>query len=269
MTVLSDSKGVARKLRDYMYIDGMRVAYDIDGSGPFLLLLHGWGGSAKSFAPVHQAFAQWFRVVSLDFPGFGESDLPTSVWGVGEYAELVFRFLQQLDIRKCHIIAHSFGGKVTIWLAAHHPEVVEKITLVDAAGVKPRRPIQYYLKVYTFKTAKKLYQWGLLGPRREERLTRLYARFGSRDYQDAGSLRGIFVRVVNQHLNELLPKIQNPTLLIWGDQDTSTPLRDAKVMEAAIPDAGLVVFAGAGHFSYLDQLGRFVQVEKHFLLGSS
>ncbi|RIV23018.1 alpha/beta hydrolase [Alicyclobacillaceae bacterium I2511] len=251
-----------------MNIDGMRVAFDIEGSGPILLLLHGWGGSAKSLAPVHQAFAQWFRVVSLDFPGFGESDIPKTVWGVGEYAEFVYRFITKLGVQKCHIIAHSFGGKVTIWLASHHPELVEKITLVDAAGVKPKRPFTYYIKVYTFKTAKRLYQWGILGRRNENRLAKLYARFGSQDYVDAGPLRGIFIRVVNQHLDELLPTIQCPTLLVWGDQDTATPVRDAKVMEAAIPDAGLVVFAGAGHFSYLDQLGRFIQIEKHFLLGS-
>ncbi|WP_245783998.1 alpha/beta fold hydrolase [Alicyclobacillus macrosporangiidus] len=256
-------------LRAHIDIDGVTIAYDIDGQGPPMLFLHGWGGSAKSFLPVYQTFFQWFRVIAIDFPGFGESTQPPAVWGVGEYAECVYKFLKALGIEKTHVIAHSFGGKVTIWLAAHHPEVVDKITLVNAAGVKPKRSLQYYVKVYTFKTCKKLYQWGLLGPRSDERLQKLYARFGSRDYQEAGAMRNIMVRVVNQHLDSLLPRIQSPTLLIWGENDTATPVRDGKIMERWIPDAGLVVLKDAGHFSYLDQLGSFNKIVKHFYLGSS
>lgn len=260
-------KGVS-VLRQYMTIDGIKVAYDVDGDGPVMLFLHGWGGSAKSFLPVYQAFSAWFRVIAIDFPGFGESDRPAEVWGVGEYADFVHRFLRKLDIDKAHIVAHSFGGRVTIWLASEHPEIVDKITLVDAAGIKPRRPLKYYVKVYTFKTFKKLYNLGLLGPRREERMQRLYGMFGSRDYQEAGPMRQIMVRVVNQDLRHLLSSIPCPTLLIWGENDTATPVRDAKLMEQLIPDAGLVVLEHAGHYSYLDQLGAFHRILKQFYMGS-
>jgi pimeloyl-ACP methyl ester carboxylesterase len=256
-------------VRQHVTIDGVTVAYDIDGSGPPMLFLHGWGGSAKSFLPVYQTFAQWFRVIAIDFPGFGESSMPTEVWGVGEYAEFVHKFLRHLGIEKTHIVAHSFGGRVTIWLAAHHPEIVDKITLVDAAGVKPKRPPKYYVKVYTFKLLKKMYNAGLLGPRSEERLQKLYSMFGSKDYQEAGPMRQIMVRVVNQYLEPHLPKIKSPTLLIWGENDTATPVREAKIMEKLIPDAGLVVLPNAGHYSYLDQLGSFNKILKQFYLGST
>ncbi|GGI95774.1 alpha/beta hydrolase [Alicyclobacillus cellulosilyticus] len=256
-------------MRQYIDIDGVRVAYDIDGEGPPMLFLHGWGGSAKSFLPVYQTFAQWFRVIAIDFPGFGESSLPAETWGVGEYAECVYHFLQALAIDKTHVIGHSFGGRVAIWLAAHHPEVVDKMTLVDAAGIRPRRSWKYYVKVYTFKTCKRLYNLGLLGPRRPERLERLYRLFGSADYREAGPLRNIMVRVVNQDLTPLLPNIKASTLLIWGEHDEATPVWFGKTMERLIPDAGLVVLPNAGHYSYLDQLGSFNKIVKHFYLGSA
>jgi pimeloyl-ACP methyl ester carboxylesterase len=255
-------------VRQYMTIDDVKLAYDIDGEGPTMLFLHGWGGSAKSFLPVYQTFAQWFRVIAIDFPGFGESTTPTSTWGVGEYAECVYKFLKRLGVEKTHIISHSFGGRVTIWLAAHHPELVDKITLVDAHGIKPKRGLKYYAKVYSFKTLKKLYNLGLLGPRSDERLRRLYSMFGSADYKNAGPLRSIMVRVVNQHLEEYLPRIQSPTLLIWGKDDQDTPVWFGEKMEQLIPDAGLVVLENAGHFSYLDQLASFMKIVKHFYLGS-
>ncbi|MCL6637237.1 MAG: alpha/beta hydrolase [Alicyclobacillus sp.] len=256
-------------MRHRIDIDGITVAYDEDGAGEPLLFLHGWGGSAQSFLPVYQAFQPWFRVLAIDFPGFGESSLPPETWGVGEYAALVRQFLRRLGIERTHIIAHSFGGRVAIWLAAHDPDMVGKLTLVDAAGVKPQRPLSYYCKVYAFKCCKTLYRWGLFGPRNEERLERLYRRFGSKDFQEAGPMRRVMVRVVNQYLDDLLPRIQSPTLLIWGEHDTATPVRDGRVMERLIPDAGLVVLPGAGHFSYLDQLATFNRIVKHFYLGGT
>jgi pimeloyl-ACP methyl ester carboxylesterase len=256
-------------LRQHLTIDGVEIAYDMDGAGPVMLFLHGWGASAKTFLPVYQTFAQWFRVVAIDLPGFGESPAPPEVWGVEEYADLVYQFLTTLKIDKAHIMGHSFGGKVTICLAARHPEVVDKITLVGSTGVKPLRPLKYYVKVYTFKTCKKLYRWGLLGPRSEERMQKLYAMFGSRDYRDAGPMRSILVRQVNQFFEDEMPNIRSSTLLIWGENDHDTPIRDGKIMEKLIPDAGLVVLPNAGHYCYLDQLGAFNKIVKHYYMGSS
>lgn len=258
-----------RVLRQHMTIDGVKVAFDMEGNGPVMLFLHGWGASAKTFLPVYQTFAQWFRVIAIDLPGFGESDTPPEVWGVEEYADLVYQFLQRLDINRTHVMGHSFGGKVTICLADRHPDMVDKITLVASTGVKPQRALKYYVKVYTFKACKRLYRLGLLGPRSEERLQKLYGMFGSRDYRDAGPMRNILVRQVNQYLENVMPNIRSSTLLMWGENDTDTPVRDAKIMEKLIPDAGLVVLQDAGHFCYLDQLGAFNKIVKHFYMGSS
>lgn len=251
----------------FLKIDGLDIFYKKAGRGPKVLLLHGWGGCADSFLPVFNYLSSGFEVYAIDFPGFGKSTAPDGAWGVDDYADITLKFLKALGIEKTHIIAHSFGGRVTIVLSALHPEVVDKIVLVDSAGLIPKRTFKYYMKVYRFKLLKMLYML-LVGGSREEKLERLYAKYGSRDYREAGGLRGTFVKVVNQDLRKYLPLIKSPTLLVWGENDKETPLYFARIMEKEIPDAGLVVFKGAGHFSYLERINDFNIIVSKFFEGN-
>src|SRR5580765_173215 len=104
-------------------INGLRLAYEADGEGPPLCLLHGWGGEARSMWPLHQRFARRYRVYSLDFPGFGRSAMPPSTWGVTDYADCVLGWLDEIRIERPVLIGHSHGGRVAISLAARHPDV--------------------------------------------------------------------------------------------------------------------------------------------------
>jgi pimeloyl-ACP methyl ester carboxylesterase len=94
---------------------------------------------------------------------------------------------------------------------------------------------------------------------------RVYERVASDDYRNAGLLRPTLVRIVNEDVSELLPRISAPTLLLWGAEDHDVPVAHARTMESLIPDAGLVVLDRAGHFSYLDQPERFCRIVRHFL----
>lgn len=142
----------------------------------------------------------------------------------------------------------------------------DRVILVDAAGVKPRRTLKYYAKVYSFKTAKFLAPL-LMGRRRADALIeRMRGRSGSSDYASATpKMRAIMSRVVNEDLCYLMPKIKAPTLLIWGENDTATPISDAKKMERLIPDAGLVSYPGAGHYSFLERQAQTAAVIASFL----
>ncbi|MDE5827850.1 MAG: alpha/beta hydrolase, partial [Duncaniella sp.] len=92
------------------------------------------------------------------------------------------------------------------------------------------------------------------------------AKAGSSDYASASPMmRRILSKVVNEDLTDRLDKIKAPTLLVWGENDTATPLKDAKKMEGLIPDAGLVSFPGCGHYSFLDNPGQFAAVLRSFL----
>ena len=247
----------------YLDIDGLKIRYRSAGAGDPVLLLHGWRGSIESMTPVFDEFVKHYAVVALDFPGHGESELPPRAWNVTDFMVMVLRLMDALHLDRPHIIAHSHGGRVTIKLAATHPDRVRKIVLVDSAGIRSSRPCKYYVRVSLAKIGKFLAAFG--GRWGERMRQRLYASVASQDYAAAGPLRETFVKLVNADLTSELPAIQAPTLLVWGENDADTPLASAKIMHQLIPGAELVVLQHAGHFSYLDQFGKFRLIVGKFL----
>lgn len=245
----------------FLDIEGLKVFYKRMGSGPPLLLLHGWGGNADSFFPVFNFMRHHFDVYALDLPGFGRSSFPPEAWGVEEYADFVHRFMRSLGLERVYIIAHSFGGRIAIVLSATRPESVGKLVLVNSAGLIPKRGLRYHLRVWAFKALKKLFIF--MG----KDVSALYRSFGSKDYREAEELRPIFVKVVNRDLRSYLSYIRCPTLLIWGDRDQETPLYFGEVMEKEIPQAKLVILRGAGHFSFLERMVEFNEIVLDFLRG--
>lgn len=243
------------------------IAYTFEpGTGTPVVVMHGWGCNRRTVASICAvACAMGRPVLSVDFPGFGESPEPAAVWGTDDYSRAMEALLDHLNIgADAVLLGHSFGGRVAITIASRRR--VGKVVLVDAAGVKPRRSMKYYLKVYTFKARKHLLRLLLGRKRAEARLDRLRAKAGSSDYAGASpQMRRILSRVVNEDLTHLMPQIKAPTLMIWGEADTATPLHDAQVMEKLIPGSGLVSFPGAGHYSFLDRPGQFAAVLTSFL----
>ena len=250
----------------YININGLNINYEVAGEGKDVVLLHGWGASIGSYQPVFNYLKGYFKTYVIDFPGFGKSDPPPEAWGISEYADVVLQFLSSLGIKKPILMGHSFGGRVIINLASSGKADINKLVLIDSAGIKPRRTVKYYIKVYTYKLVKNILL--LPGLRRFTGgiLESARSKFGSIDYKNASDvMRRTMVKVVNEDLRKLLPLIKNPTLLIWGENDTATPVSDGKLMEKLIPDAGLVVLKNAGHFSYLDRLNEFLLVINSFL----
>lgn len=251
----------------FLKINDSNIFYKKAGSGKKVFLLHGWGGRADSFLPVFNYLSSKYEVYAIDFPGFGESNDPPFPWDVNDYQEMLLKMFDALDIEKASLIGHSFGGRVSMLFSAKHPERVEKVVLVDSAGIMPKRTMKYYLKVYKFKTMKQLFLLFTKGKNKQEKLDQFYEKYGSKDYKEAGSIRQTFVKVVNQDLRPYLPQIKASTLLIWGENDKDTPVSYGKIMEKEIPDAGLIIFKDAGHFSYLDKLNDFNVIVDQFLGG--
>jgi pimeloyl-ACP methyl ester carboxylesterase len=253
-------------------IDGLKIGYDIAGAGETVLLLHGWGGCIGSMNPVAKALSAHFQTLSVDLPGFGTSGTPPEPWSVTEYEHIITCLLEQLGIKRCHVVAHSFGGRIAILMACKRPALTGKMVLTDSAGLIPKRSLKYYFKVYRYKAAKKAVRSkGWL------RLLRILGwdvetavkNAGSEDYRKLdANMKKTFVRVVNQNLRPCLKDIRSPVLLIWGDQDQDTPLYMARIMEQEIPDAGLVVMEGAGHFAYAERSTEFNHIVSYFLKGS-
>jgi pimeloyl-ACP methyl ester carboxylesterase len=246
-------------------INGVPVAHESRGSGPDVVLLHGWGANGAAMTSIVTALAPSFTCLAIDLPGFGASPAPPSPWGVHDYAELVAGVLAERGIARASFVGHSFGGRISIVLAAERPELVDKLILVDSAGVRPSRSTWRRTALALAKAGQGLLAPAPLNPLRDALRSAARNRLGSDDYRSAGPMRDTFVKVVDEDLRPLFPRIQAPTLLVWGESDDVTPISDARLMESEIPDAGLVVLPGAGHFSYLDAPDRFAAVARVFL----
>ena len=243
---------------------GVTLQYNVEGEGYPVILMHGWGCNHTTVASIERLLAPHFKVYNHDCPGFGGSSTPPAVWGVEEYTRLLEAFVKAESIERPILIGHSFGGRVSILYASRN--ATHKVILVDAAGVKPRRPLKYYVKVYSFKLWKRLLPLVVGRKRADETIEAYRRKSGSADYNAlTGMMRNILVKVVNEDLKAVMPRIACPVLLIWGKNDTATPLRDARTMERLIPDAGLVAFDDAGHYSFLDKPYEFNAVVQNFL----
>ena len=243
--------------------DNIDINITRQGEGEPVLLLHGWGCTGEIFKHIASVLSTAYTTYSFDFPGFGASGEPTEVWGVEKYTQMVEAFVKENGIERPALMGHSFGGRVSIVFASRNE--VSRLVLVDAAGVKPKRPLKYYWKVYTFKAMKWLCNTFLPKEKAQAIIDSRRKGAGSSDYNNASPMmRAILSKVVNEDLTHLMPAIKAPTLLFWGNLDTATPLSDAKTMERLIPDAGLVVAHGTGHFSFLENAGLFTAVIKNF-----
>lgn len=255
-----------------MQISGVKMHYEILGSGEKrAVLLHGWGCSTKLMQPVADHLKKDMTVMLVDFPAHGESDRPPEPWGVPEFAACLKELLQRTDFLPCSVIAHSFGGRVTIELASADAALFERIILTGAAGIKAPSTGKASRRTQTYKRLKKMAEllrktkvFASLADKWQESLVQKY---GSKDYAALDpEMRKTFVKVVNYDQSEKLAKIANSTLLVWGDKDTETPLWMGQRMEKDIPDSALIVLEGGTHFAYLEQIGRFNAIARSFLV---
>ena len=181
-----------------------------------------------------------------------------------EYTQSIEALLTSLGVVRPTLVGHSFGGRVSILYASRNE--VARVVLTDAAGVKPKRSLSYYRKVYTFKLMKATLPL-LIGRQKAAMLIeQRRSKGGSSDYNRATPMmRAILSKCVNEDLCKMMPKVTAPVLLFWGDKDTATPLADAHKMERLMPNAGLVVAQGAGHFAMLEQPALWEASLKSFL----
>ncbi len=243
-------------------IGGQKTRLYDSGSGQAMVVLHGWGGRIESMAPILSGLADLGRIIAVDLPGFGEAPPPGAPWGTEDYAAFVETVLDDAGLLQADFIGHSYGAKTSLMLAATHPERVGKLVLQGSSGLRTPPSVKARMKRLASKGARFAGRFGAPG----EKVRRaVYDRIASEDYRNAGGMRPTLVKVVNEDFTELLPRVTAPTLLVWGSNDEAAPLAHGKTMESLIPDAGLVVFEGAGHFAYLEEPQRFNTIARHFL----
>ena len=249
-------------------VNGIKINYEQKGEGELIVLLHGWGSNIKLFANLIELLSKKYMVVAMDMPGFGESEEPPSAWCVDDYASFIIDFLKDYNTEKVMLLGHSFGGRVIIKLNSRKnlPFKITKVILVDSAGILPPKNNKKSFRTYYYKFGKAILSMGIVQKIAPDSLENFRKKMGSADYAAASPLmRQVLVKTVNEDLEPLLPNIKCSTLLVWGVNDTATPLSDGEKMEKLIPDSGLVKLENAGHYSFLEQQFTFNRVMSSFM----
>jgi pimeloyl-ACP methyl ester carboxylesterase len=234
-------------------LSGMVIHFDAFGRGEPVVLLHGWQGNRQVWQGLLPYLSPFpYQFISLDLPGFGESDpfpFPTSS---RDFAQKLHEFANELELKNLTLLGHSLGGKIALFYAAAFP--LQKLILVDSAGIRRRSLVTEGI----LRLAKHL------KPRFPLKNS-LASLFRSSDYEQAGTMRPTLARLVEEDVRPLLPQIKAPTLLLWGGEDKETPLRDAVIIQRAIKNSQLRIIPEAGHFPFLDQPALVAQLIGEFL----
>ncbi|MFZ4761887.1 MAG: alpha/beta fold hydrolase [Alphaproteobacteria bacterium] len=239
---------------------------------PQFLLLHGWGQQGAAMVPLGQCLQPYSNFIAPDMPGFGTNPAPTEAWGSREYADYLIEQWPTLfpasadkEVPPLIVIGHSFGGRVALQLARHYPEKVSGVILVAGAGLQRKRSLLFRLRALFWKNLSRFAGKidSLLKPMgcNFSCKSLLIKRIGSADYKAAGVLRPSFVKVIQEDLSTIAPDIKQPTLLLYGENDSETPPEFGLRYQALIPTATLYVFPRLDHYTVLGS-GRHVVAEK-------
>ena len=230
------------------------AVFHIDGESgrpaPLLIWAHGWGHTHRAFLPLAESVRRTASSVLIDFPGFGASPPPPAVWGTADYADAAAEWIATLPAGPRVWIGHSFGCRVGLQLAARHPEAVNGMVLIAAAGLPPHRSPAARMRIaarrWAFRMARSLTPEG---PARD----RLRERFGSADYRQAGAMRPILVKTVSENLTDIARAVHCPVTLLYGENDRETPPEIGERLQRLIPNAQLHVLRGFDHWNVLTE----------------
>ncbi len=241
-----------------VYINEIQIKQRVLGAGEPVLLVHGWGASIELLQPLAQRLSRLgYRCYMFDLPGFGESEEPARAFSVRDYAEFCLAYLDHHQLQRVQYFGHSLGGRIGLLLGAEYPERLRALALSNSAGIRPKPSARAALRLRLYQALRQRLR-ALGAQTSAEKLAALYAqRYGSADYIAASPImRQTLVKIVNQDLLPFARRVTLPTILLWGDQDQETPLWMGEALAAAMPDAALIVQPGAGHYAYLDALGK-------------
>lgn len=237
----------------YFNKDGYSMYYEKYGnSHDTILILPGWGDTRRTFDYMIDYLKENYTIYIVDWFGFGNSEFPDYDLTIYDYTNIIRDFIKEKNINNSVIIAHSFGGRIATLISGYYKDDVKKLILMDIAGIKPKKNVLKLIRTYTYKLLKKL---SILIPKKKRNLylKRLFRIFASADYKELdNNMYQTFKNVVNEDLKFTYKNIREETLLIWGEKDKSTPLKDGIYIRRQIKNSRLIIYPDSGHFSYLD-----------------
>lgn len=256
---------------------GMKIHYVEAGSGPVVVLLHGLGGSSQNWAFNTDVLAQKFRVVVPDQLGFGRSDKPFTNYRVATYVDFLDEFLKELKIERAALVGNSMGGWIAAAYTLAHPEKVERLVLVDAAGFAPPANFDMsFLVALNPSTREGMRRLASLVFSNKQLFTSdaaidllLKQRLTAGDGYTIQSLNESVARREDM-LDDRLSGIKQPTLLIWGRDDGLTPLAEyGERFKKEIKGSELLVFDRCGHVPQIEKAAEFNAALLKFLAATT
>jgi len=262
------------------------VSYRRCGEGPVVLLIHGMAGSSSTWREVMLPLAGSHDVIAPDLPGHGGSAKPPGDYSLGAFASGLRDFLGALGVERATVVGQSLGGGVAMQFAYQHPELTERLVLVNSGGLG--REVSWMLRALALpgvqylmpvlfpsfvrdggnRVSQWLYRQGVRAPHAAE-MWRAYQSLVDRDNRQA------FVRTLRAVVDpggqsvsardRLYLTTAMPTLIIWGDSDHIIPIEHAHQAHASMPGSRLEIFHGVGHFPHVEAPQRFVEVLSDFI----
>lgn len=246
-----------------LIVSGLATNFSRIGNGRLVVLLHGWGDSSASWLQFSKQLAAEFDVVALDLPGFGGTEPPKESWGLTDYALFVEAFLLKANLKPYALIGHSNGGAIAIRGISTGALQPEKLVLLASAGIRGEYGGRTKALRLLAKTGKVL-ATPLPASAKKHLRQNLYEAVGS-DMLIAEHLQETFKRVVSDDVRGGATSITQPTLLVYGEEDTATPVRYGKLLHDAIKGSELTIVPGAGHFLQLDKPAEVETLVEDFL----
>lgn len=247
--------------------------YDV-GSGPVVVMVHGFNHHAEAFIRNIAAVAEaGYRVVALDLPGFGRSGVPPMSYSLRGYSAFMTRFLDALGVERADLVGNSMGGAIALRTAIDSPARVSSITAIDAAGLfstVPRiwglaatplakvllRPLLGHPRLL-FESHKRAYHDPTLASAEQvDLIAEAYLQPGYRDHI-LGMAESMFTAPQEELLWEALPALRQPVLVVWGRQDRTIPVSHAYRAAQRIPGAELTIYDRCGHLPMYEKADDF------------
>jgi 2-hydroxy-6-oxonona-2,4-dienedioate hydrolase len=259
----SQSSGVPQEKVTAVY--GQNIHYFEVGQGPTVILLHGLGGAKEFWLANIGALAPKYHVYAIDQIGFGQSDKPLLDYKIATFADFLYGFMQEEKIAKATLVGNSFGGWIATDFAVQHPEMVDKLVLVDAAGLTWQAPLPD-LNPSTIAGWRTLIELVFYDKKMvsDEGVMQAFAQH-MRNNDGYTIQRTVASFASPQFEDGKLASIHAATLVVWGRQDELIPLASGEKLRDGIAGAKLVVLEHCGHVPQIEKPAEFNQTLLEFL----
>lgn len=236
----------------YYMKNSINLYYEIYGekNEKEIIILPGWGNTRKTFNQLIDTLKDNYKIYIFDYPGFGKTPFPIKDLDIYDYSNLIYSFIKDNKIENPSIIAHSFGGRISIILTGLYKLKLDRLILIDIAGIR-RKSIKRTIRTLIYKLRKKLV---IFKKNKLKYLNNLRKEYSSTDYNNLNKKMYItFKNIINEDLRKYVKQIKTKTLIIWGKLDQDTPIKDGYYLNKKIKLSKLVIYEKATHFVYLEE----------------